>query len=93
MSGTTFAGRFKGVAGVPPLAYLLSWRMRLAERALREQNVSIFDLALSLGYTSESTFSSAFKRVVGIASKHYQTAYRATSQANIPALHATAVWP
>lgn len=82
MSRTTFAVRFKAAAGVPPLTYLLNWRMRLAERALREQNVSIFDLALSLGYTSESAFSNAFKRVVGMAPKRYQTACRAAGQAN-----------
>jgi AraC-like DNA-binding protein len=29
------------------------------------------DLALSLGYTSESAFSDAFKRRIGIAPKRY----------------------
>jgi AraC-like DNA-binding protein len=38
MSRITFALRFKTVAGVPPLTYLLNWRMRLAERALREED-------------------------------------------------------
>ncbi len=37
MSRTAFALRFKTVAGVPPLTYLLNWRMRIAERALREE--------------------------------------------------------
>ena len=54
MSRTTFALRFKTVAGVPPLTYLLNWRMHIAERALREQNVPMATLAQSLGYTSES---------------------------------------
>ena len=57
MSRTTFVVRFKTVAGVPPLTYLLNWRMRLAERALRAENVPVSALALSLGYTSESAFS------------------------------------
>jgi transcriptional regulator GlxA family with amidase domain len=57
MSRTTFVVRFKTVAGVPPLTYPLNWRMRLAERALREEDIAVSALALSLGYTSESAFS------------------------------------
>ena len=77
MSRTTFAVRFKAVAGVPPLTYLLNWRMRLAERALREGNTSMSDLALSLGYTSESAFSNAFKRTRGMAPKRFRDSARA----------------
>jgi len=80
MSRTTFALRFKTVTGVAPLTYLLNWRMSLAQHALRERNISVFDLALSLGYTSESAFSNAFKRVVGMAPKRYQSAYDAAGR-------------
>jgi AraC-like DNA-binding protein len=76
MSRTTFVLRFKTVAGVPPLTYLLNWRMRLAERALRTESVPVSALALSLGYTSESAFSNAFKRTVGMAPKRYRDAAR-----------------
>jgi AraC-like DNA-binding protein len=76
MSRTTFAVRFKAVAGVPPLTYLLNWRMRLAERALHEGKTPISALAGSLGYTSESAFSNAFKRVKGSAPKRYREAKR-----------------
>lgn len=74
MSRTTFALHFKTVAGVAPLAYLTLWRMRLAERALREENLPVAALARRLGYTSESAFSNAFKRVVGKAPKIYRHA-------------------
>jgi AraC-like DNA-binding protein len=77
MSRTTFALRFKTVAGVPPLTYLLNWRMRIAEHALREGNTPMSALALSLGYTSESAFSNAFKRTIGMAPKRYRDAARA----------------
>ncbi|MGA3092964.1 MAG: AraC family transcriptional regulator [Terriglobales bacterium] len=76
MSRTTFVVRFKAVAGVPPLTYLLNWRMRIAERALRAENVPVSILALSLGYTSESAFSNAFKRTLGMAPKRYREAAR-----------------
>jgi AraC-like DNA-binding protein len=76
MSRTTFVHHFKTAAGVPPLTYLTEWRMRLAERALREENIPISVLAGRLGYTSESAFSNAFKRVTGDAPKRYRTAAR-----------------
>jgi AraC-like DNA-binding protein len=74
MSRTTFALRFKTIAGVAPLTYLIGWRMRLAERALREGSASVSAIAQQLGYTSESAFSNAFKRVTGLAPKRYQQA-------------------
>jgi AraC-like DNA-binding protein len=76
MSRTTFAHHFKTAAGVPPLTYLTEWRMRLAERALREENTPVSVLAGQLGYTSESAFSNAFKRVTGNAPKRYRTTTR-----------------
>jgi AraC-like DNA-binding protein len=76
MSRTSFAFHFRSIAGVTPLAYLMEWRMRLAERALREGNVAVAVLARSLGYTSESAFSTAFKRVTGAAPKRYRIAAR-----------------
>ncbi|MGC4835747.1 helix-turn-helix transcriptional regulator [Micromonospora vinacea] len=72
MSRTSFAVRFRSVAGVPPLTYLNSWRMLLAQRALRDRDVRIGALAVQLGYTSESAFSTAFKREVGEAPMRYR---------------------
>jgi AraC-like DNA-binding protein len=77
MSRTTFAVHFKTVAGVAPLTYLTEWRMRLAERTLREENTPVSVLARLLGYRSESAFSNAFKRVTGNAPKRYRSAVRA----------------
>ena len=85
MSRTTFAHHFKTAAGVAPLTYLTEWRMRLAERVLREENTPVSALAGQLGYTSESAFSNAFKRVTGNAPKRYRTSMRAASTAR-PAL-------
>jgi AraC-like DNA-binding protein len=79
MSRTTFVVRFKTVAGVPPLTYLLNWRMRIAERALRAEDVPVSTLALSLGYTSESAFSNAFRRTIGMAPKRYRDSARLSS--------------
>jgi AraC-like DNA-binding protein len=73
MSRTSFALRFKALTGVAPLTYLLNWRMRLAERGLRQGSLSISELGLSLGYSSESAFSNAFKRTMGMAPKRYRS--------------------
>jgi AraC-like DNA-binding protein len=74
MSRASFAAHFKAVAGVAPLAYLAQWRMQLAERALRNEAITIAVLAQRLGYGSESAFSNAFKRLMGVAPKHYRNA-------------------
>jgi AraC-like DNA-binding protein len=49
MSRTSFAMRFKTIAGVAPLTYLLNLRMRFAEQGLREGSMSVSELCLSLG--------------------------------------------
>ncbi|GAA3594238.1 AraC family transcriptional regulator [Kineosporia mesophila] len=72
MSRTTFAERFREAAGMPPLTYLTHWRMRLAERALTEDDVTIAALSHSLGYSTESSFSHAFKRIHGISPGRYR---------------------
>ena len=72
MSRTSFAKRFRTVAGTPPLAYLSLWRMVLAQRALRDPDVRVGTLAAQLGYGSESAFSTAFKRETGQSPLHYR---------------------
>jgi AraC-like DNA-binding protein len=72
MSRTSFAERFRTVAGVPPLTYLNRWRMMLAQQALRGGDVRVGSLASELGYASESAFSTAFKREVGTSPLHYR---------------------
>jgi AraC-like DNA-binding protein len=72
MSRTTFAGHFKTASGKAPLAYLTDWRMRLAERALRDETTAVATIGQSLGYSSESAFSTAFKRVTGSSPRAYR---------------------
>ncbi len=88
MSRTTFAAHFRNVAGVAPLTYLAQWRMRLAERALREAAQPVASIARTLGYSSESAFSNAFKRHAGQSPKRYRDTMRAPAGTTSPGLTA-----
>lgn len=76
MSRSSFAQRFKEVVGIPPLTYLMDYRLRLAARYLRLQQNSISRISGLVGYASDSTFSQAFKRVYGISPKAYRQEYQ-----------------
>ncbi|MCD0447312.1 AraC family transcriptional regulator [Glycomyces sp. A-F 0318] len=81
MSRTSFAERFRTVAGVPPLTYLHRWRILLAQRALRDGDVRVGALASELGYGSESAFSTAFKRETGESPLRYRRRLREEAMA------------
>lgn len=81
MSRTSFAERFRTVAGVPPVAYLNRLRMMLAQRALRDDDARVGSLAAELGYSSESAFSTAFKREVGESPLRYRYRVREETSA------------
>ncbi len=74
VSRSTFAARFQARAAMAPLEYLTSWRMRLAERALLERDVTLGQLANELGYESQSSFSVAFKRFNGRSPRAFKAA-------------------
>ena len=76
MSRSSFAQRFKEVVGIPPLTYLMDYRLRLAARYLRLQQNSISRISELVGYASDSTFSQAFKRVYGVSPKAYRQQYQ-----------------
>ena len=76
MSRSSFAQRFKDSVGMPPLTYLIDYRLRLAARYLRLQQNSIGRISELVGYASDSTFSQAFKRVYGVSPKAYRQQYQ-----------------
>jgi AraC-like DNA-binding protein len=71
MSRSTFALKFKTMVGTAPMEYLARWRMLLAGDRLTHSNDPISVIALSLGYESESAFSTAFKRLMGCSPRQY----------------------
>jgi AraC-like DNA-binding protein len=71
LSRSAFFERFARTVGVPPMEYLLGWRMNLAKDLLRRGAGRIEEIALSVGYGSASAFSTAFARQVGIPPKRF----------------------
>ena len=49
----------------------MRWRMLLAGDRLQHTDDSITEIALSLGYESESAFGKAFKRVMSCSPRQY----------------------
>ncbi|MGW0893466.1 AraC family transcriptional regulator [Saccharopolyspora sp. NPDC002578] len=76
MSRSAFAANFKSRAGRPPLDYLIEWRMQLARAALRTED-SLTAIAGTIGYQSESAFSTAFRRVVGMSPREFRASLHA----------------
>ncbi|EIF34487.1 DNA-binding domain-containing protein, AraC-type [Burkholderia sp. Ch1-1] len=72
MSRTSFCVHFRSVAGMAPLTWLTQWRMRMARQALIDEKIPIAVLAARLGYSSESAFSSAFKRMSSVSPSEYR---------------------
>lgn len=71
LSRSAFFERFTRTVGLPPMEYLLAWRMAIAKDLLRRHNVGLTEVAERVGYSSASTFSTAFNRHVGQPPSHY----------------------
>jgi AraC-like DNA-binding protein len=65
VSRSAFFERFTRTVGLPPMEYLLAWRMAVAKDLLRRQDLRLAEVAERVGYGSASTFSTAFSRRVG----------------------------
>jgi AraC-like DNA-binding protein len=67
MSRSSFAARFAATAGIGPLGYLARWRIHIACRALRDDDLPVASVAALIGYSSQGAFSNAFKRATGLS--------------------------
>ncbi|HEY8943840.1 MAG TPA: AraC family transcriptional regulator [Polyangiaceae bacterium] len=74
LSRSGFFERFNNTVGLPPMEYLLAWRMALAKDLLRRHDLDIGEVAERVGYGSSSTFSTAFSRHVGTPPSRYARA-------------------
>jgi AraC-like DNA-binding protein len=79
VSRTVLAERFRHFLGLPPMAYLTEWRLRLGARALVTTLHSVARVASDVGYESEASFNRAFKRQYGSPPARYRKEHSATS--------------
>lgn len=71
LSRSAFSERLARHVGVPPMEYLLRWRMaRAADLRTRDEG-DIADVAARVGYGSASTFGTAFRRHFGLSPGRY----------------------
>jgi AraC-like DNA-binding protein len=74
LSRSAFFERFTHAVGLRPMEYLLSWRMAIAKDLLRREELALTQVAERVGYSSASTFSTAFSRHVGTPPGRYARA-------------------
>ena len=74
LSRSAFFDRFTRTVGLPPMEYLLDWRMAVARGLLRRRELAITEIAERVGYSSASTFTTAFSRHVGQSPGRYARA-------------------
>jgi AraC-like DNA-binding protein len=70
MSRAAYAAHFRTVIGQTPADYLLSWRISLAQKRLREGR-SITLIADEVGYESPSALARAFRRKTGCSPRDW----------------------
>ncbi|MET0293002.1 MAG: AraC family transcriptional regulator [Steroidobacteraceae bacterium] len=66
LSRSTFSERFAAKIGLPPMEYLLQWRMAIARDLLRK-DPPLETVAAAIGYESASAFSTAFRKRMGVS--------------------------
>ncbi len=73
VSRSVLAERFRHFLGVPPMAYLMHWRLQLGAQLLASTSHSVAQIAAQVGYESEPAFNRAFKREFGSPPARFRT--------------------
>lgn len=73
MSQYRFARAFKLSTGYSPHQYLMQQRIERAKHLLSQTKIPIVEISYKLGFSSQSHFTSAFHRVVGVTPKNYRS--------------------
>jgi AraC-like DNA-binding protein len=75
---------FAATYGRTPGAYLTERRIERAQDLLRATNLTVTEVCLLVGYTSLGSFSSTFRRLVGVSPSAYQASFAESGAARIP---------
>ena len=79
MAAPDFTRRFRRRTGTAPYAWFMDRRIDAAMHLLGTTDQPILDIALELGFSSQSHFTDAFKHRTGVAPGRWRAACRATT--------------
>ena len=65
--------KFKKATGLTPMMYLKIYRLELARRKIKNQEISIGNIAAECGFSDANYFIKCFKAHFGVAPSHYKT--------------------
>ena len=68
-----FSMLFKRSLGVSPHHYVLRERIQEAQQLIAARRMSISEVAVSLGFSDQSHFSQAFRKMTGVTPRRYQS--------------------
>ena len=72
MNTTTLKDGFKAVYGTSIAAHIKEHRMEKAAQLLKTEKLPVSEIALQVGYTSQSKFSAAFSQRYGVSPLEYR---------------------
>jgi AraC family transcriptional regulator len=79
LSPDHFARQFKAATGLPPHQFVITRRVELAQRLLRERRgIGLADVAIRAGFSDQSQFSFHFKRIVGVTPGQFRASTKPT---------------
>ncbi len=78
LSESRFAHKFKEYMGVSPFRFFLSLKLSRAEELLLSSNLSVGEIAATVGFDNQLYFSRLFKKQKGLSPLHYKKQHKGT---------------
>ena len=73
LSPSTLYKKMKDYADVSPMEYVMKVRLHRAVELLKDDSVSVQEVAQSVGFNTHSFFSECFKREFGMTPRQWRT--------------------